>query len=409
MTEEQVRMAMECFALAFRRGMEPEVMGDAELAALLRLQGRVAGDFGLYVLADPGTGLEAADFQAVLDRGFSEAVARMGRCPDLRGRVPFVGALSDLLGRVPFVGALSESSGFGDEVAEALVRFVEDAAASRCDDERVRQAAVRAFDALQPWLAKAPVAKGRVAAMRKYVVAVLRGWCRSMNPDGSWDGVTDGDAVGRAALLSVTAITGVRIGAEMIDRCYLRYVMKDEDGALPAVLGRMEARCVHYTDIEAECAAADLAILGDALGGELTLAGRLEACSTLYNVMLQLFGQEAEVYGLMPVDTRRLYNAVVASHAYESMTDEELLAIAGVAGELTDALWDEAYDSVYLEELAIGPHLIELCDELAERSGRQDVNADTRKEYLRLLDDIGYGPEEPDRDRGASHKAYPRA
>ncbi len=407
MTEEQVRMVMECFALAFGGGVDPAVMGDAELAAFLGLQARVAGDFGLYVLADSGSGLEAADFQAVLNRCLSVAVARMGRCPDLRGRVLFVGALSDLLRRVP-VGALSESRGFGDEVAGALVRFVEDAAASRCDDEVVRQAAVRAFDALQPWLAKAPVAKGRVAAMRKYVVAVLRGWCRTMNQDGSWDGVTDGDAVERAALLSGTAISGVRIGAEMIDRCYLRYVMKDEDGALPAVLGRMEARCVHYTDIEAECAAADLAILGDALGGELTLAGRLEACSTLYNVMLQLFGQEAEVYGLMPVDTRRLYNAVVASHAYESMTDEELLAIAGVAGELTDALWDEAYDSVYLEELAIGPHLIALCDELAERSGRQDVNADTRKEYLRLLENIGYGPDNGDCS-GATHKELPRA
>ena len=90
-------------------------------------------------------------------------------------------------------------------------------------------------------------------------------------------------------MLGDSAIPGYVVRADVIDRCYLRYVMKEDPSDLPTELLRIAARCAHYTDIEVDHADADIAFLTDALNGDIPTEMRFEAYTALFDILLQLY------------------------------------------------------------------------------------------------------------------------
>ncbi|MDE6652920.1 MAG: hypothetical protein K2K37_00845, partial [Muribaculaceae bacterium] len=82
---------------------------------------------------------------------------------------------------------------------------------------------------------------------------------------------------------------GYVVRAELIDRCYRRYAMKEKSEDLTTELQLIAARCAHYTDIEVDYAAGDISFLVDVLNGDISPEKRIDACTAMFDVLLQLY------------------------------------------------------------------------------------------------------------------------
>lgn len=265
-----------CFAEAYGGERVPGELSDVELGALLRLQLKMAENMGLFLLANPVSDVSEDALHEDAGITVAEALARM-RCS------------GDIRQRALFAEALSETRAVDDEIAYELLRFLEAAIKNVCEDEMVELSVVRAFDALVPWLSRSTIEPERVSAIGEYVKSIVEGWISSVNPDGSWTGVSHKVGISRAALTSAAYIPGIRVSAEQIDSCYLRYVMRERSADVRTELLRIEARCAHYTDIEVDYAAGDIAFLVDVLNGDISPEKRIDACTALFDVLLQLY------------------------------------------------------------------------------------------------------------------------
>lgn len=269
MTESHRGLVEYCFNVAFAADCEPSHMGDARLAALLRLRLRIISNFGLYVLANPDTDIAPEALQEAMEPFISEVLSRARRSREMSED------------RAMLVEALSECRSAGcdsDEVREEIARFVSDAACERCVDGRIGIAVLQATGT-----------NILSAADRAFTMKILRGWISLMAQDGSWPGLSDTEALERCRMLADVAIPGYVVHAEQIDRCYLRYVMKENPADLSTELLLIAARCAHYTDIEVDYADADIAFLVDVLNGTIPDEMRIEACTALFDVLLQLY------------------------------------------------------------------------------------------------------------------------
>lgn len=271
MTESHRGLVDYCFNVAFADGCAPSEIDDAHLAALLRLRVRIISNFGLYVLANPDVRISAEALQDTIDPLISDALSRVSRFREMSED------------RALLIETLSECRAIGwdsEVVREEIARFVSDAARVRCVDGHTGLAVLQAAgtDAIS-------------GSDRAFALSILGGWLSSMTHDGSWPGVTLTEALERCRMLAEVAIPGFVVRAEQIDRCYLRYVMKENPADLHTELLRIKARCSHYTDIEVDYADADIAFLAGALQSakDMPAGMRAEACCALYDVLIQLY------------------------------------------------------------------------------------------------------------------------
>ncbi|MDE6693852.1 MAG: hypothetical protein K2K05_10745 [Muribaculaceae bacterium] len=269
MTESHRGLVDYCFNVAFAADCEPSRMGDVHLAALLSLRIRIISNFGLYVLANPDTGITPEALLETMEPLISEALSRTRRCQELSED------------RTLLVKALSECRSAGcdsGETHEEIARFVSDAARARSVDGRIGLAVLQA------------VGTNNLSAVdRAFALKILRGWISSMAPDGSWPGLPDREALERCRMLADVAIPGYMVHGELIDSCYRRYAMKEKSADLTTELQLIAARCAHYTDIEVDYADADIAFLVDALNGDIPAEMRIDACTAMFDVLLQLY------------------------------------------------------------------------------------------------------------------------
>ena len=110
-----------------------------------------------------------------------------------------------------------------------------------------------------------------------------------MATDGSWPDLSDTEALERCRVMADVAIPGYVVRAELIDRSYLRYVMKENPADLHTELLRIAARCAHYTDIEVDYAEADIAFLTDVLNGDISEETSLDVYGIMFDVVHQLY------------------------------------------------------------------------------------------------------------------------
>lgn len=268
MTESHRGIVDYCFNVAFA-DCEPSRMDCTQLAALLRLRLRIISNFGLYVLANPDTELTAETLRGTMSPIISEVLSRLVCRQDVSED------------RALLVEALAECRSAGcdsDETHEEVARFVSDAARTRSVDGSIGLAVLQA------------VGTNNLSAVdRAFALNILRGWISSMAPDGSWPGLSDREALERCRMLADVAIPGYVVRAELIDRCYRRYAMKEKSEDLTTELQLIAARCAHYTDIEVDYAAGDISFLVDVLNGDISPEKRIDACTAMFDVLLQLY------------------------------------------------------------------------------------------------------------------------
>lgn len=269
MTESHRRLVDACFRMAFPDECVPSRMSDSLLAAMMRLRVRLVNNFGLYILAYPDAGLTAESLEESLNALVEEALSRLQSYRKLtEERASLAAALSECRRVCVDVEAVNEE----------LARFVTEAAREQRTDGAVGRIVLQLAGTVR-----------LPAYDRAFALRILRSWISSMTADGSWLNLTEIEALERCRMLADVAIPGYVVRAELIDRCYMLYVMKENSADLHTELLRIAARCAHYTDIEMDYADADIAFLTDVLDGNIPEETCLDVYGTIFDVLLQLY------------------------------------------------------------------------------------------------------------------------
>lgn len=269
MTESHRQLVDACFRMAFPDECVPLLMSDSLLAAMMRLRVRLINNFGLYVLANPDADLIVEPLEKSLNPLVEDAFSRLQSYRKLTEE------------RALLAAALSECRRVCvdvEEVNEELARFVTDAAREQRTDGVVGRIVLQLAGTVR-----------LPAYDRAFALRILRSWISSMTADGFWLNLTEVEALERCRMLADVAIPGYVVHAELIDRCYMRYVMKENPADLHTELLRIAARCAHYTDIEKDYADADIAFLTNVLDGNISEETCLDVYCTMFDVLLQLY------------------------------------------------------------------------------------------------------------------------
>ncbi|MDE6693505.1 MAG: hypothetical protein K2K05_08990 [Muribaculaceae bacterium] len=269
MAETHRRLVDACFRVAFCSECDPSRMSDALLAALVRLRVRLINNFGLYILANPDADLTVESLEEALNALVEEALSRSQSYWELsEERATLVAALSECRRVCVDVEAVNEE----------LARFVTDAARERRNDGVFGRTVLQLAGTVR-----------LQASDRAFALWILRGWISSMTTDGSWPDLSDTEALERCRMMADVAIPGYVVRSELIDCCYLRYVMNENPADMHTELLRIAARCSHYTDIEVDYAEADIAFLTDVLNGDISEETSLDVYGIMFDVVYQLY------------------------------------------------------------------------------------------------------------------------